>query len=119
LPVVVAARVGRLLDFYGIDAQLQQDEGEERGRIGPIAGIAMFWLLVPFAVYGSVTLGRSAAGRRARAVLAAPIVIAVVVAAAFYGTHRLRAPAEPSMVILAAVGAVAALRVAAARLGEH
>lgn len=119
LPVVVAARVGRLLDLYGIDAQLQQDEGEERGRIGPVVGIAMFWLLVPFAVFGSVVLGQSAAGRRARALLLAPIVIALVVAAAFYGTHRLRAPAEPSTVILAAVGAVAAVRAAAARLGAR
>lgn len=118
LPVVVAARVGRLVDVYGIDAQLAQDAGEERGRIGPIAGIAAFWVLAPLAMFGAVVMGRTATGRQARAVLVAPIVIAVVVAAAFYGTHRLRAPAEPSIVILAAVGSVAALRSAAARLGS-
>jgi hypothetical protein len=119
LPVVVAARVGRLVDLFGIDAQLAQDAGEERGQIGPRIGVVAFWLLAPFAVFGAVVMGRSRMGRDHRAVILAPILISVVVAAAFYGTHRLRAPAEPSIVMLAAVGAVAALRAAVTRIGAR
>lgn len=119
LPVVVVARVGRLVDLYGIDAQLAQDAGEERGALGPRAGVVAFWLLAPFAMLGAIVMGRSSRGRDIRSVILSPIVIAVIVAAAFYGTHRLRAPAEPSIVMLAAVGVVAALQAAVTRAGSR
>lgn len=102
VPIVMAARLGRLIDVYGIESQLRQDEGEDRGRVGPMIGVATFWLLASLAVSGARQLWRTGR-RRWLGVIASPLVVAVVVAVVFYGTHRLRAVAEPSIVVLSAV----------------
>jgi 4-amino-4-deoxy-L-arabinose transferase-like glycosyltransferase len=111
VPVVVAARVGRLLDGYGLGSLVAFDVGEEKARGAVWAGIVSWWLLAPLAVFGWVVAGRrtvdGAPGRGAsRWWLAVPVVAVLVTAVVFYGAHRIRAPAEPAVVVLAALGAV-------------
>jgi hypothetical protein len=111
VPVVVAARVGRLLDVYGLGSLVAFDAGEEKARGAVWAGIVSWWLLAPLAVFGWIVAGREgdgAPGRRAaRWWLAVPVLAVLLTAVVFYGGHRIRAPAEPAVVALAAVGAVA------------
>jgi 4-amino-4-deoxy-L-arabinose transferase-like glycosyltransferase len=101
VPVVVAARVGRLLDVYGIDSLIRLDTGEEKARWAVWAGIVAWWLLAVGAVVGWLALAR----RRieARWWLLVPCVAVLVTAVLFYGAHRIRAPIEPVVVLLAAV----------------
>lgn len=105
LPVVVAARLGRVADLYGVRAMVANDVGEDKTEWAVWLGVACWWVLAAFAIGG----WRVAAGRRlaARWWLLVPVLAVVVTAAVFYGGHRIRAPAEPSVVVLAAVGAVA------------
>jgi 4-amino-4-deoxy-L-arabinose transferase-like glycosyltransferase len=97
LPIVVAARVGRMLDLYGWPSLVQADVLEERNRIAVWLGMVAWWLLAPMAV-AAWWQRRQQLSR----VLLVPLVTAFVVAVVFYGSHRLRAPAEPAVVILAA-----------------
>jgi hypothetical protein len=101
VPVVVAARIGRLVDVYGLRSMVANDAGEEKARWAVWAGIAAWWLLLAAAVAGWVVLAR--ARIRARWWLAVPCLAVLVTAVLFYGAHRIRAPAEPSVVLLAAV----------------
>lgn len=107
VPVVVAARVGRLVGAFQPSwlAEAAQDEG--RPRTLALAGWAAGLVLLPAAVAGGVVL------RRRRAPLAAvlaPVVTVLVGAALTYGHPRFRAPAEPALVVLAAVGIAAWLQ---------
>ena len=102
VPVVVLARLGRLL---GVDNPAQianYNAGEGRPRWASWLGIVSFLLLLPFAVGGFVWLRRQRMPR-ARPLLA-PVWVVLVSAVVFYGTPRFRAPAEPIVVALAAVG---------------
>jgi hypothetical protein len=74
--------------------------------VASVAGLAMFWALVPLAVLGALRLRR--AGQPLWP-LVALIVIVTFNAAAFYGLTRFRVPAEVPLVVLAAV-AIAGLR---------
>jgi 4-amino-4-deoxy-L-arabinose transferase-like glycosyltransferase len=106
LPVVVAARVGRVWGAYGQVQMARIAQAEGRPVVASLAGLAMFWALVPLAVLGALRLRR--AGQPLWP-LVAPIVIVTFNAAAFYGLTRFRVPAEVSLVVLAAV-AIARLR---------
>jgi 4-amino-4-deoxy-L-arabinose transferase-like glycosyltransferase len=102
LPVVAAARLGRVLDVYrpwDQGAFLASAEG--RNVRAQRAGLLAYWLLVPFAIVGAVLLWR----RRERAllVLLAPVVLVIAVAVVTYGSTRFRFAAEPGLVVLAAV----------------
>lgn len=102
LPVVVAARLGRLLDVYQPwDQGAFINRGEGRHPRATHLGLVAYWLLVPFAICGAMLLRR----RRERAllVLLAPIVLVVLVAVATYGSTRFRFAAEPALVVLGAV----------------
>jgi hypothetical protein len=99
---VVAARLGRTLDLYGFEGLVSQDVGEERPRWGVWAGIAAFWVLAPLAAFGATRTAR-----RARMLLLLPVAVVLVTTVLFYGAHRIRSSAEPAMVVLAAVGAMA------------
>jgi hypothetical protein len=101
VPVVVAARIGRLVDVYGLRSMVANDAGEEKARWAVWAGIVTWWLLAPAAVAGWVGLARARVG--ARWWLAVPCLAVLATAVAFYGAHRIRAPAEPAVVLLAAV----------------
>ena len=105
LPKVVLARLGRTLDLYGHDGLVAQDVGEERARWAVWSGIAAFLVLAPLAAFGAVGVTR-----RVRALLLAPMVVVLVTTVLFYGAHRIRSSAEPTLVVLAAVGAVALWR---------
>jgi 4-amino-4-deoxy-L-arabinose transferase-like glycosyltransferase len=101
LPKVVAARVLRTVDLYGLHDLVFQDVGEERWRWASWAGIVSFWVLAPTAVFGLTRLRR-----RARWTLLGPVLAVLVTTVVFYGAHRIRSSAEPTVVIGAAVAIV-------------
>jgi 4-amino-4-deoxy-L-arabinose transferase-like glycosyltransferase len=100
--VVAVARMARVLKLYGVGQEVDFDNlrhGQERGVV--YAGLASWYVLAGLAVAGAVTL------RRRRDVpvfplLAVPAIVLVAVAVTF-GQTRYRAPAEPAVVVLAAV----------------
>jgi hypothetical protein len=104
LPVVTLARLGRLVDVYGFDSLIHLDVGEEKAEWAAWAGIVCWWLLAILAVLGWWRLGRTAG--RARWWLMVPVAAVLATTVLFYGAHRIRAPAEPTIVLLAAVAIV-------------
>ncbi|HWM20432.1 MAG TPA: glycosyltransferase family 39 protein [Ilumatobacteraceae bacterium] len=103
LPKVVAARILRTVDLYGFDTLLESDVGDERPRWAAWTGIVSWWALAPLAIIGWFLLpGRS------RWLFAMPVATVFVVAAVFYGGHRIRSTLEPVVVVCAAVAVVAA-----------
>lgn len=105
LPLVVVARVYRLLDLYGLPSMVALDVGEEKTEWAVWAGIVSWWILAVLAVFGWRTLSRRRVGRRWW--LAVPWVVVLATAILIYGAHRIRAPGEPTVVLLAAVAIVA------------
>ncbi|MET0626928.1 MAG: glycosyltransferase family 39 protein [Acidimicrobiia bacterium] len=99
VPGVVAARVGRMLGVYKLDDQLDFDRNEGRDRNAQRTGQILHLFLLPFAILGVTRLAK----RYLPVFLAGPVV-AVLVAMAFYGSTRIRAPAEPTIAVLAAIG---------------
>ncbi len=97
LPLVVAARIGRMVDVVGVPDMVHGDEGEERPVWATWVGVVCFWLLAIAAVFGFVRLRPPA-----RWVLLVPVAGVVITTVAFYGAHRIRAPAEPVLVVAAA-----------------
>jgi 4-amino-4-deoxy-L-arabinose transferase-like glycosyltransferase len=98
LPLVAAARVGRSLDVYGLDSLIDQDVGEERYRWASWAGVAMWWVLAVFAMFGMRRMDR-----RSRWLLSLPCAAVLITSVVFYGGHRIRSSMEPVVVIAAAV----------------
>jgi hypothetical protein len=100
LPIVVSARVGRIWGVYRPFQLADFSVAEGRPKWVSLAGWAMFWPLLGLAIAGVVILRR-----RHISVfpLFAPLVLVTLVAAAFYGLIRFRVPAEPTIVVLAAV----------------
>jgi 4-amino-4-deoxy-L-arabinose transferase-like glycosyltransferase len=107
LPVVVAARVGRVWSLYAPGQMADYNQGEGREPWVSWLIFASWWLLVPAAVVGGIALRR-------RTVMLWPllsqVVIVTITAAAIYGLLRFRIAAEVSVIVLAAVGIDAALR---------
>lgn len=102
LPVVMAARVGRMWDLYRPSEGVEFNAViEGRGLWPSRAGLATYALLVPFAVGGGIGLWRR---RVPISPLVAMPVIVTVTAAATFGITRYRAPADAALVVLAAVG---------------
>jgi 4-amino-4-deoxy-L-arabinose transferase-like glycosyltransferase len=106
LPIVVSARVGRIWGVYRPFQMADFSVGEGKPRWASLAGWWAFWPLFALAVAGAVVLRRR---RVSLLPLLAPLVLVTMVAAAFYGLIRFRAPAEPAIAILAAVALDAAL----------
>lgn len=104
LPVVVLARIGRLLDVYRLESLIAMDVGEEKDEDVVAAGIATWWVLAVLATVGWMALRRRRAA--VRWWLAVPCAAVVATTVLFYGAHRIRAPAEPAVVLLAAVAVV-------------
>lgn len=103
LPVVVAARVGRVWSLYRPWDMVWLNQGEGREPWASRLGIWSFWVAAPVAVAGAVRLRRS--GVLLVPLLAMPVIVTVV-AAWFYGIVRFRVPAEVTVVVLAAVALV-------------
>ena len=95
VPVVVAARLART---WGLYQPFAVPEGR-RAWVQQL-GVAMYFLLIPFAVYGLVLLRRR---RVPVLILLAPFVTVTVTAVLAYGQIRFRHSAELSLVVLAAV----------------
>jgi 4-amino-4-deoxy-L-arabinose transferase-like glycosyltransferase len=103
LPLVVAARVGRLWGLFKPGQTTMLDWWiEGRGRAPSWIGLFMYYALWPFAIGGLVVMRR-------RKIPILPIVaiavIATFAAAITFGVTRYRAPAEVALVLAAAVGA--------------
>ena len=109
--------VGRALKVYGVGQEIEYDDlihGQDRWVV--YAGLVSWYVLAGLAVAGAVVL------RRRREVpvfplLVVPAVVLMAVAAIFAQT-RYRAPAEPAVVILAAVAIDADAAAAAGPAGR-
>ncbi len=103
LPLVAAARVGRLWDVFKPGQTTMLDWWiEGRGRAASWIGLFAYYLLWPFAIYGLVVMRR----RKVPIIpLVAIAVIATFAAAITFGVTRYRAPAEVALVLAAAIGA--------------
>lgn len=101
LPVVMAARLGRLTGVYRTDQVTRLGEAEGRPRAVSLVGLVVSWVLIAFGVSGTVALVR----RKVPVLpVLAPVIVVVVSTALTYGSLRFRAPAEPALVVLGAIG---------------
>ncbi len=103
LPAVLVARIQRTFALGRVGAQINFDNlAEARPFNASRAGVAGFYVVAVGAIAGTVILRR-------RGVPSFPLTSAVVnvaiTALLFYGSTRFRAPAEPALVLLAAVAA--------------
>ena len=106
LPTVVAARFGRMWGLYRPSQQLTIEDGEGRPEGAARYGLAMFYPLMVLAIGGTVVLARR---REPLLPLLVPVGIVTFAAITAFGQSRYRAPAEPLMMVLAAVGLLAFL----------
>jgi 4-amino-4-deoxy-L-arabinose transferase-like glycosyltransferase len=102
LPVVLAARLGRVWSVY---KPFAIPEGRSV-RVQKV-GVVMFFVLVPFAVAGALLLRRRG---EVTWILLAPFMIVAVTALITYCNLRFREPAELCTVVLAAVAVDELLR---------
>lgn len=104
--VVAAARVGRTWSLYRPQDMISYNEGEGRESWVTTLGLITYYPVLALAVVGVVVLRR----RRARLwLLLIPPLVVTVASAATYGQTRFRAPAEPSLAVLAAIALAAIL----------
>jgi 4-amino-4-deoxy-L-arabinose transferase-like glycosyltransferase len=101
LPVVVAARVGRVWEVFRPADNRRNDQFEERHKGAAWAGLFAFYALIPLAAVGLLRLRR--AGRPLWP-LVAPFVFVTLITVVFYGNTRFRIPAEVALVALAGIG---------------
>jgi 4-amino-4-deoxy-L-arabinose transferase-like glycosyltransferase len=104
LPVVTAARFGRMWGLYEPGQQLKLEDGEGRPEDAARFGLAMFYPLMVLAIGGTVVLVRR---RQPLLPLLVPVAIVTFAALTAFGQSRYRAPAEPLLMVLAAVGLMA------------
>lgn len=107
LPLVVAARIGRVTGLFNVGQQMTLDvfpEGRERPTVR--MALAGYYLCVALGAYGAVHLRRL--GRPVLPLLAAPVIVILTVTITFAST-RYRATAEPALATLAGIGAYALL----------
>ena len=100
-PAVVAARVGRVWGVYAPRQMASLEIGEGRPYIASLAGLASYYLLMPFAIGGIVVLRRR---RLPQWPLLLCAIAVTAVAGLTYGLERFRAEFEVCFVVLAAVG---------------
>jgi 4-amino-4-deoxy-L-arabinose transferase-like glycosyltransferase len=106
IPLVVLARVGRTWSLFRPVDMVKFNTGEDREEWVTRLGLIVYYPTLLLAIAGALALWR----RRARGLLWVLIVPAVIVTlntVVTYGQTRFRAGAEPSLALLAAVGAVA------------
>jgi hypothetical protein len=106
VPAVVGVRVLRVWDLWKPReaAHFESQIADRHLRAEQAATIALY-VLVPFALLGFVALRRRP-GTHVR-ILVVPLVFVTLVAALSYGSTRFRVAAEPAIVVLASVGALA------------
>jgi hypothetical protein len=102
LPVVVAARIGRMWDVYRPTQGIAlNDFFERRGRLPSRAGLWSYWAMLPFGVLGLVALRRRELPISPYLAIAASVTVA---AAMSFGITRYRAGADVALCVLAAIG---------------
>ena len=106
LPVVVAARLGRVVGVYRPGQTVELSTVEGRSRSAAEAGDIVYRVLLVPAAWGAIVLHRRRAPLWPFATTAAMVVAVTVYA---YGVIRFRMPAEVSIVVLSGVG-LSALR---------
>lgn len=106
LPAVMMSRVGRTLGVVGGSDGFAFDVAEGRHEASQRVGSQVHLLALPSAVLGAVLLVRRRSAGSA-AILVGSIAAALVTGAAVYGSTRMRATAEPALVILIATTVVA------------
>jgi hypothetical protein len=100
LPLVAAARVGRVWDLYQplTDANINRADGRPYWAV--LVSLWSYFVVAALAAAGTVLLIR----RRVSVLpLMSQIVAVTITAAAVWGSVRFRAPAEPVLAILAAI----------------
>ncbi len=108
LPVVMAARVGRLWELFRPAQNVRFNwQLEARGERTSQLALVAYYALVPFAVGGVVVLRRR--GQPISPLVGMAIMITVTAAWTF-GTTRYRIPADVALVVAAAVGLEGLLR---------
>jgi 4-amino-4-deoxy-L-arabinose transferase-like glycosyltransferase len=113
LPAVAGVRLLRSFDLWAPPSATRLEAAiGDRDLSTYRAGVAVYYLLLPFAVAGAVILRRR---REPLGFLLAPIALVALVSILGYGTPRFRVPAEIPLVVLAAVALVGI----AARLRER
>jgi hypothetical protein len=106
LPAVAAVRLLRSFDFWSPASATRLEAGiGDRDLTTYRVGVAVYYLLLPLAIAGLVVLRRLRTAPLA--VLLAPFVLVAAVSVFGYGSPRFRAPAEISIVVLAAVALAA------------
>jgi len=113
-PAVVAARLGRLWSVYQPRQMSELNTGEGREIWVSNLAFTSFYAIAGLAAVGAWY------GRRTRSVptwiLLMPVLHVSLMGAAFYGIPRFRVPAEVGLVVLAALGTVRLVSLAACRL---
>ena len=69
--------------------------------------VVLYWVFIPFVLLGMVVLAR--ASWRRFVIVMVPIFGVAINVAIFYGSARFRVAAEPSLMVLVAVGIVTVL----------
>jgi 4-amino-4-deoxy-L-arabinose transferase-like glycosyltransferase len=101
IPVVVAARVGRIWDVYRPFQNVElNDKVENRGHDASWAMLISYWALMPFAIFGLVVMRRRRIPIFPYIAIAVSVTISVAIA---YGITRYRAPVDTVLPLLAAV----------------
>lgn len=107
VPIVVAARVGRIVGLYEPRQEAQLDVFmENTEQQVSDSGLVAYYLMAATAVAGGVVLRRR---RETLVPLLAPVATVVVTVALFYAATRFRATAEGALCVLAAVAIDAAV----------
>jgi 4-amino-4-deoxy-L-arabinose transferase-like glycosyltransferase len=102
--LVAAARVGRTWSMFRPWDMISYNKGEGREGWVTTLGLIMYFPLLVAAVAGWVVMRRR---RRRSWPLLVPVLIVTIASAVTYGQTRFRVPAEPSLVVLAAVAVAA------------
>jgi 4-amino-4-deoxy-L-arabinose transferase-like glycosyltransferase len=102
--IVGAARAGRTWSVYRPWDMVSYNKGEGREGWVTILGLIIYYPLLVAAVAGWVVMRRR---RRRSWPLLVPALIVTIASVATYGQTRFRVPAEPSLVVLAAVAIAA------------
>jgi hypothetical protein len=107
LPRVVAARIGRAWDVFHPFQNAKLATVEGKSLTVARAGLIAYWMVLPFAIAGTVILVR----RKVTVIpLMAQVVLVTFAAAMAYGAVRFRIPAEVALIALAGVALDAVLR---------
>jgi hypothetical protein len=100
LPVVLAARLGRVWDLYRPRQAVAYEFLEGRSRWASRLGLLLYYPTLLLAAFGVVVLRRRKA--RVLPLVAFPVMVSGV-ALLYYGITRFRFSAEPALIVLAAV----------------